>query len=83
MRALYLATLAHLADKEMLTIESYKSNRDYERELKRRAHEHLDLIRIFSANLNIFERAWYGMYRIARTEFDRYVRNQQRIFTFA
>ena len=83
MRALYLATLAHLADKEMITIESYKSNRDYERELKRRAHEHLDLIRIFSANLNVFERAWYGMYRIARTEFDRYVRNQQRIFTFA
>ena len=33
MRALYLATLAHLADREMITIEVYKSNRDYEREL--------------------------------------------------
>ena len=83
MRALYLATLAHLADKEMITIESYKSNRDYERELKRRAHEHLELVGVFSANLNVFERAWYGMYRIARTEFDRYARNQQRILKFA
>jgi hypothetical protein len=83
MRALYLATLAHLADNEMITIESYKSNRDYERELKRRAHEHTELITIFSTNLNFFERAWYGMDRIARSEFDRYSRNQQRIFTFA
>jgi hypothetical protein len=83
MRALYLATLAHLADNEMITIESYKSNRDYERELKRRAHEHMELITIFSTNLNVFERAWYGMERIARSEFDRYSRNQQRIFTFA
>ena len=43
MRALYLATLAHLADREMITIESYKSNREYEDELKRRAHEHGEL----------------------------------------
>ena len=83
MRALYLATLAYLADNEMITIESYKSNRDYEHELKRRAHEHLELINMFSANLNVFERAWYGMHRIARSEFDRFARNQQRIFTFA
>ena len=83
MRALYLATLAHLADNEMITIESYKSNRDYERELKRRAHEHLELVTIFSTNLNVFERAWYGMYHIARTELDRFARNQQRIFSFA
>ena len=83
MRALYLATLAHLAENEMITIESYKSNRDYERELKRRAHEHLELIRIFSVNLNVFERAWYGMHRIAQSEFDRFAQNQKRMFTFA
>jgi hypothetical protein len=83
MRALYLATLAHLADIEMITIESYKSNREYEGELKRRAHEHLELITIFSTNLNVFERTWYGMYRIARSEFDSFARNQKRIFTFA
>ena len=83
MRALYLATLAHLADHEMLSIESYKSNREYEHELKRRAHELGELILIFSKNLKVFERAWYGMYHIARSEFDSFVLNQKRIFSFA
>jgi len=83
MRALYLATLAHLADHEMITIESYKSNREYEHELKRRAHEHRDLILIFSKSLSVFERAWFGMYHIARSEFDSFARNQKRILAFA
>jgi hypothetical protein len=83
MRALYLATLAHLADHEMITIESYKSNREYEDELTRRAHEHGELILIFSKSLNVFERAWYGMYHIARSEFDSFARNQKRILAFA
>ena len=83
MRALYLATLAHLADHEMITIESYKSNREYEDELKRRGHEHRDLIVNFSKSLNIFERAWFGMYHIARSEFDSFARNQKRILAFA
>jgi hypothetical protein len=83
MRALYLATLAHLADYEMITIESYKSNREYEHELKRRAHEHRELISIFSNSLTVFERAWYGMYHIARSEFDSFSKNQKRIIAFA
>ena len=83
MRALYLATLAHLADHELITIESYKSNREYEHELNRRAHEHRELISIFSNSLNVFERAWYGMYQIARSEFDSFSVNQKRILAFA
>jgi hypothetical protein len=82
-RALYLATLAHLADHELITIEVYKSNHDYERELKRRAHEHPELISIFSSNLNSFERVWYGMYRIARADFDAFAARHQRILAFA
>ena len=83
MRALYLATLAHLADQEMITIEVYKSNREYEHELNRRAHEHTELLAIFSTSLNFFERVWYGMYRIARPDFDDYATSQQRMMTFA
>ncbi|MEE4264766.1 MAG: DUF4129 domain-containing protein [Desulfobacteraceae bacterium] len=83
MRALYLATLAHLAAHEMITIEISKSNREYEHELKRRAHEHAELISIFSDSLNVFERIWYGMYHIARSEFDNFARNQKRILAFA
>jgi hypothetical protein len=83
MRALYLATLAHLAKNEMITIESYKSNHEYEHELKRRAHQNKELVLIFSNNLNVFERAWYGRHHIARAEFDSFARHQKRILAFA
>ena len=82
MRALYLATLAYLAEHEMITIEIYKSNREYERELRRRAHESKELLVIFSKSLNLFERVWYGMYRIQRSDFDDFATNQKRILTF-
>ena len=82
-RALYLATLAKLAEHNMITIEAHKSNREYERELKRRAHEYQDLIPIFSGCLNFFERIWYGMHQIVRTDFDGYAADHQRIMAFA
>ena len=83
MRAIYLAMLAHLADREMITIEVYKSNREYESELKRRSHEHPELISIFTASINLFERVWYGMYGIVRTDYDAFEVNHQRIIAFA
>ena len=83
MRALYLATLAYLAEHQMITIEIYKSNREYEQELRRRAHEHRELLVIFSKCLNLFERVWYGMYRISRVDFDDFSANQKRILAFA
>ena len=81
MRALYLATLAYLAEHEMITIEIYKSNREYEQELNRRAHEREELRIIFSKSLNSFERVWYGMYHIPRADFDDFAVNQKRILT--
>ena len=81
MRALYLATLAYLAEHEMITIEIYKSNREYEQELKRRTHERKELHIIFSKSLNLFERVWYGSYCIPRAEFDDFAANQKRILT--
>jgi hypothetical protein len=83
MRALYLATLTHLSEREMITIEIYKSNREYALELKRRAHERNDLITIFSSTLNLFERVWYGMHRIQRADFDQFRKNQKRILSFS
>jgi hypothetical protein len=83
MRALYLATLAHLADRDMITIERYKSNREYEDELRRRAHEHRELIATFSNSLNVFERIWYGMYPVARSDFDSFTLSQKRMIAFA
>jgi hypothetical protein len=83
MRALYLATLAYLAEHQMITIEIYKSNREYEQELRRRAHERKELLTIFAKSLNLFERVWYGNYRIPRSEFNNYAAKQKRILTFA
>ncbi len=83
MRALYLATLAYLAEHEMITIEIYKSNRDYEQELRRRAHEREELLVIFSKSMNLFERVWYGMYRLPHSDFNDFAANQKRILAFA
>ena len=82
MRALYLATLAYLAEHQLITIEIYKSNREYEQELRRRAHERKELLDIFSTSLNLFERVWYGMYSIPRVDFEDFTANQKRICAF-
>ncbi len=63
-RADYLASLAHLAEKNLVTIARFKSNRDYERELGRRAHAWPDLVARFSENVRTFDRVWYGMHAV-------------------
>jgi len=83
MRALYLATLAYLAEQELITIEVYKSNREYEQELKRRAHDREEMLILFSKSLNLFEHVWYGMYRIPPADFDDFSMNLKRILVFA
>jgi hypothetical protein len=83
MRALYLATLAHLAEHNLLTIEIYKSNRDYERELQRRAHENEDLLTDFAKMGGLFDSVWYGMYDVAPSDFTVYATIQERIMAIA
>ena len=83
MRSLYLATLAHLAENDMITIEIYKSNREYEKELRRRAHERKELLSVFTESLHLFEGVWYGMHRIALTELNYFAANQKRMMAFA
>jgi hypothetical protein len=79
MRALYLATLAYLSEKELIRIEFYKSNRDYECEVHRRAHEKKELVTAFSKTVMIFDRVWYGMHSITRGDVDSYIADQKRI----
>ncbi len=61
-RAFYLASLAYLAQQHLVTIAAHKSSRDYERELRRRAHTHPHLLNAFAHNARTFERVWYGRY---------------------
>jgi len=82
-RALYLAILADLAAHELITIEKFKSNREYENELRRRAHQKEGLLDQFSKSRDVFERVWYGMYKIGRPDLDHYAAIQKRLMTIA
>jgi hypothetical protein len=83
LRALYLGSLAHLARQGIVTIAKYKSNHDYEKELKRRAAESSELISAFSDNITTFESIWYGMHDISQKTFTDFNENHKRIMTLA
>ncbi|HTZ18366.1 MAG TPA: hypothetical protein VMB78_07990 [Dissulfurispiraceae bacterium] len=83
LRALYLSGLAHLARNGILVVAKYKSNRDYERELKRKALRSPDLISAFSRNMFTFENVWYGMHDIPQDMFSHFTENYERIKTLA
>ncbi len=79
LRAAYLATLAHLAQRELLAIARYKSNRDYQRELQRRARSREALLAAFEENLQAFERSWYGQHEVTRDLLARFSQNLETI----
>jgi hypothetical protein len=60
LRAYYLASLAHLAGRNLISLARFKSNRDYQRELQRRAHSFPNLLQLFDENVSVFDRVWYG-----------------------
>jgi hypothetical protein len=64
LRAFYLAALAHLSERHVISIARYKSNYDYLRELRRRRPTQGELIATFSDTVGSFERAWYGMHEV-------------------
>lgn len=79
MRAFYLASLSHLAARNLIRIARFKSNRDYERELRRRAHAFPNLLSIFGDNISILERIWYGMHEVNRDLVNQFSANVERI----
>jgi hypothetical protein len=78
-RAFYLASLSHLAARNLINIARFKSNREYERELHRRAHSFPNLISVFGDNISVFERIWYGMHEVNRELVDHFAANVERI----
>ncbi len=81
LRAAYLACLAHLGERQLLTIARYKSNREYDRELQRRARSRDELLSAFGENLNVFERVWYGSHEATRDTLTDFTRNLEKIRT--
>jgi hypothetical protein len=82
LRAFFLATLAHLAKNKMITIAKYKSNRDYERELRRLAHHRQSIISLFSSNVTVFDKSWYGKHEVTLEDLKLFMANQERIMGF-
>jgi hypothetical protein len=79
LRALYLACLACLAQQRLIEIASFKSNRDYERELGRFCHVLPEVTASFSHNMALFERVWYGMHLPEPGAVESFLTNYQRI----
>ncbi len=72
LRAFFLANLAWLGRREFVSIHPGKTNREYERELRRRARALAGPPELFSANITAFERAWYGMHEVTAGDIQRF-----------
>jgi uncharacterized membrane protein len=79
LRAYYLASLAHLATRNLVSLARFKSNRDYERELNRRRHALPEVADRFSANVSVFDRTWYGLHEVTRDLLDQFAGNVEKI----
>ena len=79
LRASYLASLAHLGHRDFIQLARHKSNRDYDRELQRRARANTELLTAFDRNLASFERAWYGEHPVTPETLGDFSQNLERI----
>jgi hypothetical protein len=82
-RALFLSSLAHLAQNGAIRISSFKSNHDYLRDLRRRAHALPELFAAFTTNVEVFDRIWYGQYPATEDTVHSFETNIQRIRRYA
>lgn len=79
LRAFYLASLAHLAERNLISLARFKSNHDYERELGRRAHALPVVQQLFEQNVSSFDRVWYGTYEATSDLVTQFASNVERI----
>ena len=79
LRAFYLASLAHLADRNLVSLARFKSNRDYLRELQRRAHDLPEVASVFGVNVGVFDRVWYGLYPVDADAVNEFAANVDRL----
>lgn len=82
-RALFLASLAKLGDEELIRIARFKSNRDYRRELSRKARGWEALNDAFAANIQLFERAWYGWHEVGEDTVEEFLNNHEGIVSLS
>ena len=66
LRALYLAGLNYLGQRQLVSIRRWKSGLDYRQELDRRTRATPAVSPVFARNVAIFERGWYGPHAVDR-----------------
>lgn len=71
LRAVYLASLAHLAHRELVRLAPSKSNVEYQAELRRRARSLPAVQSAFRETVEDFDRVWYGTHEATPSHFDR------------
>ena len=79
LRTLFLGCLAHLGRREIVRIARHKSNREYLRETRRRAHDRPPLLDAFNDNVAIIDRVWYGDHPAGRETVERFSANYGQI----
>jgi hypothetical protein len=67
-RALFLASLARLSAQGLIALAKFKTNLDYEREVRRRGAGQTELVSWFSHRRDAFESVWYGRAGVIETE---------------
>lgn len=82
-RAFYLSTLSSLSEHSFISIAKYKSNKEYEYELARRAHENKEMVLEFKETVNYIDKIWYGMVPVKIEDIDKFCEIQNRIIGFA
>ncbi len=78
-RAVYLGTLAGLAHQNFIRIAGHKSNREYTREVGKKALENEQLVRDFGHMVNTVDQVWYGMRKVNQAIFEDFFDAHQRI----
>jgi hypothetical protein len=78
-RALFLAILSYLASHRFITVERWKSNTDYEKELGRKAKHLSELLPLFAQSRLGFERCRYGADPVTSADLENYNRLYERI----
>lgn len=83
MRAYFFASLAALAQRHLLQLARYKSNRDYARELARVAHAEPALPGLFTETARQLERVWYGRHEATADMAEEFARSYERMAAHA
>jgi hypothetical protein len=79
LRAFYLGMLAHLGRRDLIRIAKFKSNREYQVELRRRSPAEAALQAAFADSVGIFDRVWYGTDEVSDELLAQFQRHQERI----